>query len=80
MKSNVQFYQADLRAMACFIKKGHRIRLTISTSDYFFLQSRKAGTAIVWHNQENQSCLLLPVVVRSRLQSFQPGSEKLKGL
>ncbi len=65
VKSNVQLHQTDLRAMACFIKKGHRIRLTVSTSDYFFLQSRKPGTAFLWHDRENQSCLWLPVVVRT---------------
>jgi predicted acyl esterase len=65
VKGNLQFHKADLRAMACFIKKGHRIRLTISTSDYFFLQSRKPGTAFLWHDHENQSCLRLPVVEKA---------------
>ncbi len=55
-------HTVDLRALAYFIKKGHRIRLTISTSDYFFLQSRKPGTGYVWHDAEHPSCLWLPVV------------------
>ena len=62
VKDNQQEHSVDLRALAYFIKKGHRIRLTISTSDYFFLQSRKPGTGFVWHDADHPSALYLPIV------------------
>ena len=61
-KDSPQMHEIDLRAITYIIKKGHRIRLTIATSDFFFLQSRIPGDGFIWHDAEHPSCLWLPIV------------------
>jgi predicted acyl esterase len=57
-----QIHEIDLSAITYIIKKGHRIRLTIATSDFFFLHSRKSGDGFIWHDAEHPSALYLPIV------------------
>jgi ABC-2 type transport system ATP-binding protein len=61
-KNSPEMYEIDLRAISYIIKKGHRIRLTIATSDFFFLHSRKLGEGFVWYDAVYPSVLYLPVV------------------
>jgi putative CocE/NonD family hydrolase len=68
-------YKIDLWATGNLFKKGHRIRLEISSSNFpFFLPNTNTGNDIgsdtdmkiarqtIYHDSEHSSCLILPVI------------------
>ena len=65
-KKNPNQYIFDLRGISHIVRAGHSIRLTVSTSDVCYLNSRKAGYGYIWHGETFPSALYLPVVGKPR--------------
>jgi len=58
-------YEIDLWATSNVFKKGHRIRLYISSSNYpRFARAPEAATQTIYHDAEHPSALVLPVIPR----------------
>ena len=58
-------YEIDLWATSNVFKKGHRIRLYISSSNYpRFAHARIPATQTIYHDAEHPSALVVPVIPR----------------
>jgi uncharacterized protein len=61
----VNRFEIEVWAIANVFKAGHRIRIDISASDFpFFEPNRLSSSTEVFHDQEFQSHLVLPIVSR----------------
>ncbi len=64
-RDRVYCFEIEIWAMANLFKKGHRIRIDLSTSDFPSFEVNPApSTNAVYHNATYPSHLLLPVVAR----------------
>ncbi len=57
-----KLYNIDLRGFAHYFSEGHRLRLTITTSQSGFMHSRVVGEGYICHDSDHVSELFLPVV------------------
>ncbi|MEA2101070.1 MAG: CocE/NonD family hydrolase [Thermodesulfobacteriota bacterium] len=57
-----QLHTFDLAGITRVIRAGHRLKLTIATSDLCYLNSRIPGAGIIWHDEEHPSSLSIPVM------------------
>ena len=58
-------YEIDLWATSNVFKKGHRIRLYVSSSNFpRFARAPETATQTIYHDAEHPSALLLPVIPR----------------
>jgi len=54
-----------LGSFAHYVRKGHRIKLVIATSDFSFMNSRIISNGFIWHDAAHVSKLYLPSVKTS---------------